>query len=77
MRMPSLLSLKKSGNIMLGVDGSVMLGDMGVSVGLEGQQRDGSWGNLHSSRMSLVGTPCWTAPEVFEGTGHNSSADIW
>ncbi|MEW5314737.1 MAG: hypothetical protein WDW38_006209 [Sanguina aurantia] len=65
----------KSGNILLKGDGSVLLGDFGVSCSM---QRAASWGSSQASRMTMVGTPCWMAPEVMEQeNGYASPADIW
>ncbi|GAX79145.1 hypothetical protein CEUSTIGMA_g6585.t1 [Chlamydomonas eustigma] len=65
----------KAGNILVSGDGQVMLGDMGVSATM---QRVSSWGNETMARMSLVGSPCWMAPEVLEqDAGYDESADLW
>lgn len=39
----------------------LQLGDFGVAATLE---RSRSWGHDVVRRMSMVGTPCWMAPEV-------------
>ena len=57
------MALHQAGNILVGSDGSVRLGDMGVSATME---RASSWGHAMVARMSLVGSPCWMAPEVLE-----------
>ncbi|EFJ42273.1 hypothetical protein VOLCADRAFT_67210, partial [Volvox carteri f. nagariensis] len=64
----------KAGNILLGGDGTVRLGDFGVSATME---RSGSWGHDLMRRRTLVGTPCWMAPEVMEESAYNDRADIW
>jgi serine/threonine-protein kinase OSR1/STK39 len=58
----------KSGNILIDDDGSIFLGDFGVSAQLSKGKK----------RRTLVGSPCWMAPEVIEQTtGYDTSADIW
>ena len=59
----------KAGNILLGSDGTVHLGDFGVASKLR-------FGNRATT---LAGTPCWMAPEVIEAglDGYDSKADIW
>ncbi len=51
----------QAGNILVDRDGSVKVGDFGVSATVD---RGASWGNDHRARMTFVGTPCWMAPEV-------------
>jgi len=60
----------KAANILLGLDGIVKLSDFGVAANqLERAQR-----------ITLVGTPCWMAPEVLvaeEVGGYDTRADVW
>jgi len=46
----------KSGNILLDSNGSIYLGDFGVSAHLRAGKK----------RRTLCGSPCWMAPEVIE-----------
>ena len=54
---------------MLDSDGSIYLGDFGVSSKLQKGYK----------RTTLCGSPCWMAPEVVESDkkGYDFSADIW
>lgn len=61
----------KPGNILVCSDGSVMLGDFGVAASLVEQGR-------RRARFTVIGTPCYMAPEVFhEEIGYTEKADIW
>ena len=62
----------KSGNILMDEEGHIKIGDFGVSANLlqEGQRM--------RARFTVIGTPCYMAPEVLrEDGGYSESADIW
>ena len=58
----------KSDNILIGIDGSVKLGDFGYAAQLTQE---------HDVRHSVVGTPSWMAPELVVGMDYGVSVDIW
>ncbi|KAN0006713.1 hypothetical protein ACTFIU_004904 [Dictyostelium citrinum] len=59
----------KSDNILIGEDGAIELADFGVSAMFEK--------NTCCSRKTIVGTPCWMAPEIISERGYNQGVDIW
>nr|XP_054509425.1 serine/threonine-protein kinase PAK 3-like [Agelaius phoeniceus] len=57
----------KSNNVLVGMDGSVKLGDFGLCAQLSPER---------SKRSSSVGTPSWMAPEVVRGEAYGPKVDI-
>ncbi|KAG8069988.1 hypothetical protein GUJ93_ZPchr0006g41601 [Zizania palustris] len=62
----------KAGNILLDQHKGVKLADFGASASLYDPMI-----NRHGKRRTLVGTPCWMAPEVMEQKEYDAKADIW
>ncbi|XP_023800885.1 serine/threonine-protein kinase PAK 3-like, partial [Cyanistes caeruleus] len=58
----------KSGNILLGLDGSVKLADFGLCVQFIPEKR---------KPRARVGTAFWMAPEVLRGVPYGPKVDIW
>ncbi|KAG9304129.1 hypothetical protein G9A89_019691 [Geosiphon pyriformis] len=58
----------KAANILLTGEGKVQVCDFGVS---------GQLTATSSKRTSFVGTPYWMAPEIMQGSPHDTKADIW
>jgi serine/threonine protein kinase len=58
----------KSDNLLLNNQGSIKLGDFGVSGQMEGTM---------DKRNTVIGTPFWMAPEIIMEAGHDMKADIW
>jgi serine/threonine protein kinase len=56
----------KASNILLSVDGSIKLGDYGVSSVIKKEGNN-----------SYVGSLCWMAPEVARGNVYGYKVDIW
>ena len=58
----------KSGNIFLMKSGLVKLGDFGIAKGLQ---------NTMDKAKTMVGTPYYLSPEIFENKPYDSKSDIW
>jgi NIMA (never in mitosis gene a)-related kinase len=58
----------KGANVFLTSDGTLKIGDFGISRTLEQ--------TLQASR-SFVGTPYYLSPEMVEGKPYSSKADVW
>ena len=56
----------KCANVFLTSDGTVKLGDMGVSKV-----------NQNSFMLTQTGTPYYICPEIWKGKSYNSKCDIW
>lgn len=58
----------KAGNILLTESGGTKLADFGVSAKLS---------ESTLKRRTVIGTPYWMAPEIFQETAYNEKADMW
>ena len=58
----------KSDNVLVSLDGDIKLSDFGYSAQLTTEQ---------INRNTVVGTPCWMAPELILGNGYDMKVDIW
>jgi NIMA (never in mitosis gene a)-related kinase len=58
----------KSSNIFLRSNGTVKLGDFGISKILD---------NTHEAAMTVVGTPYYMSPEVCENKPYTFKSDVW
>eukprot|EP00055_Hartaetosiga_balthica_P008418 m.31226 g.31226 ORF g.31226 m.31226 type:complete len:827 (-) comp6297_c0_seq1:128-2608(-) len=54
----------KSENLFLSIDDYVKIGDFGVS-------------SIKMESVTVIGTPCWMAPEVINEQPYGTEADIW
>ena len=62
----------KAGNILINREGKIKLGDFGIAANMIEN------GERISARFTVVGTPCYMAPEVIcAGHGYTDKADIW
>ena len=59
----------KAGNILLSQNGVCKVADFGVSRQFDKTKT--------ASTVSIVGTPCWMAPEIINGNKYSTPADIW
>lgn len=58
----------KCANILLATNGDVKLADFGVSAQLS---------DSVCKRSTIVGTPCWMAPEIIIENNYDEKCDIW
>lgn len=58
----------KSDNILLSLDGSIKIADLGFAVQLIKERNE---------RTTIIGTPCWMAPELVLGVRYNTQIDVW
>jgi serine/threonine-protein kinase OSR1/STK39 len=62
----------KPGNILVNEKGEVKIADSGIAVSLLEQ------GQRKRARYTVIGTPCYMAPEVPSANhGYSEKADIW
>jgi serine/threonine protein kinase len=59
----------KTANVFLSNDGFLVLGDLGIARDLGGATDDVA--------ATIIGTPLYMAPEMFEGKTYTFSSDVW
>lgn len=59
----------KTANVFLSNDGFLVLGDLGIARDLGGAANDVA--------ATVIGTPLYMAPEMFEGKAYTFSSDVW
>eukprot|EP01120_Amphizonella_sp_Union-15-10_P015059 TRINITY_DN7600_c0_g3_i1.p1 TRINITY_DN7600_c0_g3~~TRINITY_DN7600_c0_g3_i1.p1 ORF type:complete len:551 (+),score=112.38 TRINITY_DN7600_c0_g3_i1:144-1796(+) len=57
----------KAANLLISHDGTIKVADFSIAGTLSDGQKN----------STLVGSPCWMAPEVFREEGYDQSVDIW
>ena len=58
----------KSDNVLISVKGEVKLSDFGCTAQLTKER---------NSRNTVVGTPCWMAPELIMSNDYSTKVDVW
>ena len=61
----------KPGNILLNQNGDIKIGDFGIAANLL------EHGQRLNARFTIIGTPCYMAPEVVAAQGYSGKADVW
>ena len=67
----------KAGNLLVDVDGTVLISDFGCSSQIYSDEGGfAAHEDMAVTRKSFVGTPCWMAPEVVEQRPYDSKGEF-